>query len=263
MTLLYDDCLEKGKSVVDGGARYLGGIIETFGMVNVADSLAAIKQLVYDEGRLTPDELLGDAGRGLRGLRDGTPPIARCARSMAMMMTCVDDIMCEVSRHAAEAARQQADKIGLDYYLIVNINNYANVALGQMVAASADGRKSGAPLANGNTPTAGQDRKGVTAFLNSIVKPDPSLHAGYVHNMKFSKKMFADERPKLEALLKGYFDQGGTQAMITVLGRDDLEAAMREPEKHRNLMVRVGGFSARFVELAPEVQLDLLNRTLY
>ena len=107
------------------------------------------------------------------------------------------------------------------------------------------------------------DRKGVTAFLNSIVKPDPGVHAGYVHNMPFSKTMFTEERSKLEALLHGYFEQGGTQAMITVLGRDDLEAALREPEQYRNLMVRVGGFSARFVELSRDVQEDLINRTLY
>jgi pyruvate-formate lyase len=151
----------------------------------------------------------------------------------------------------------------LDYYLIVNINNYANVSFGKVTAASADGRRAGEPLANGNTPTAGRDQKGVTAFLNSIVKPDPSLHAGYVHNMKFNKRMFREERPKLEALLRTYCANGGTQAMITVLSREDLENALREPEKYRNLMVRVGGFSARFVELSPEVQHDLINRTLY
>ena len=98
--------------------------------------------------------------------------------------------------------------------------------------------------------------------MNSIVKPDPRVHAGYVHNMKFSKQMFTRERPKLEALLNTYFAKGGTQAMITVVSRGDLENAMKEPEKYRNLIVRVGGFSARFVELNREVQLDIINRTL-
>ena len=134
---------------------------------------------------------------------------------------------------------------------------------GEHTAATPDGRRAGEPLANGNGPTAGNDRSGVTAFLNSIVKPDPSLHAGYVHNMKFSKQMFGADRPKLEALLDTYWANGGTQAMITVVSRGDLESAMKEPEKYANLIVRVGGFSARFVDLARGVQEDLLKRTLY
>jgi pyruvate-formate lyase len=80
--------------------------------------------------------------------------------------------------------------------------------------------------------------------------------------MKFSKQMVTKERVKLKALLNTYFAKGGTQAMITVVGRGDLEKAMKEPEKYRNLIVRVGGFSARFVELNREVQIDIINRTL-
>ena len=88
----------------------------------------------------------------------------------------------------------QAKRLGLDYFLIVNINNHMNVGLGAQTGASAEGRRSKAPLANGNTPTAGNDTQGVTAFMNSIVKPDVSLHAGYTQNMKFSKSTFREER---------------------------------------------------------------------
>lgn len=140
---------------------------------------------------------------------------------------------------------------------------YVHVDHGKSVAASADGRESGAPLANGNTPTAGNDKSGVTAFLNSIVKVDPTVHAGYVHNMKFSKRMFKEERANLEFLLDTYFRNGGQQAMLTVLDRGDLERAMKEPEKYSNLIVRVGGFCARFAELERDLQIDILNRTLY
>jgi pyruvate-formate lyase len=81
--------------------------------------------------------------------------------------------------------------------------------------------------------------------------------------MKFSKSLFREERPKVEALLATYFSNGGAQSMITVVGRGDLENALKEPEKYRNLIVRVGGFSARFIELAPAIQQDLIARTLY
>jgi pyruvate-formate lyase len=135
--------------------------------------------------------------------------------------------------------------------------------MGLQTAASADGRKAFTYMANGNAPTGGADKNGVTAVLNSMVKPDVTIHAGAVQNMKFSKEMFTSQRPKLEALLKTYWQNGGAQAMITVIGREDLENAMKFPEKYQNLIVRVGGFSARFVELDKNVQAELMSRMIY
>ena len=107
------------------------------------------------------------------------------------------------------------------------------------------------------------DRNGVTAFLNSLLKARGDIHFGVVQNMKFSKETFNGQRKTvIYPLMESYFGRGGTQAMINVLGREDLENARREPEKYSNLIVRVGGFSARYVELADEVQLDILKRTL-
>jgi len=135
--------------------------------------------------------------------------------------------------------------------------------MGRWTAASADGRRAGTPMNNGNAPSSGNDRKGITAMLNSIVKPAPAIHAGAVQNMKFSRELFATRRRELEALLDTYFAKGGAQAMITVVNRDDLERAMREPERYQHIFVRVGGFSARFVDLSRDVQLEILERTLY
>lgn len=262
ISMLYDDCISRGKSVVNGGVRYRGGVIETFGMVNTADSLAAIKTLVYDQKTLSPEQLLAALDADYAG-SESEYRLLRNAPKYGNDNDYVDEIARQVSDHIAHFTYLQARRISFQYFLIVNINNFANVSMGKVTAASADGRRCAAPLANGNTPTAGNDRSGVTAFLNSIVKLDPSEHAGYVHNMKFTRSMFRDERGKVSALLKAYFANGGTQAMITVVGRGDLEAALRNPEQYRSLIVRVGGFSARFVELARDVQLDLIQRTLY
>lgn len=118
-------------------------------------------------------------------------------------------------------------------------------------------------MANANNPTGGMDKNGVTALLNSLVKLSPRHHAGAVQNMRFSKEMFGPLLPKTKGLLSTYFHNGGAQAMITVLNRGDLEQAMIYPEKYQNLIVRVGGFSARFVELSRDDQAELLSRTLY
>ena len=262
VSMLYDHCLERGKSVIGGGARYRGGIIESFGIVNAADSLTAIKELVYDKKQMTLEQLVNILDCNYEGFERerklvlGAPKFGNDNPEADAMVQWVSDHVCTVTQ-------QQAPKFGLDYFLIVNINNYYNVELGKITAASADGRYRGAPLANGNTPTAGMDKNGITAFLNSLSKVSPEKHAGYSHNMKFSKQMFSKERKKLEILMDTYFARGGTQAMLTVVNCGDLENAMKEPEKYPNLIVRVGGFSARFIELSKEVQQDVLNRTLY
>jgi pyruvate-formate lyase len=261
-SMLYDDCLERGKSLVDGGARYRGAVVESMGLVNAADCLAAIRKLVYENERFSPEELLTMLEADWEGY-ERERRLFLNAPKYGNDDPYADTMLCRVSEHACRATMAQAPKVGFDYMLLVNINNFAHVTIGKETGATPDGRRAGAPIANGNGPTAGTDRSGVTAFLNSIVKPACDIHAGYVHNMKFGKKLFRDNRAKLEALLETYFGGGGTQAMITVVGREDLENAMREPEKYPNLIVRVGGFSARFVDLEPEIQKDIIRRTYY
>lgn len=138
-----------------------------------------------------------------------------------------------------------------------------NTTFGMTTGASADGRPGYSYMANANNPTGGCDTNGITAMLNSLVKLTPSLHAGSVQNMRFSKEMFTRLLPKTKGLLAAYFKNGGAQTMITVLNRGDLERAMEEPEKYQNLIVRVGGFSARFVELSHNDQKELLSRNTY
>ncbi|MGI6003520.1 MAG: glycine radical domain-containing protein [Lachnospiraceae bacterium] len=152
---------------------------------------------------------------------------------------------------------------GLDCFGMVNINNRDNTTYGRNTGATPDGRHAGQSLSNANNPTSGMDKNGVTAFINSLLKARGDIHFGTVQNMKFSKETFNGMRKTIiYPLMDSYFGRGGTQAMINVVGREDLENARREPEKYTNLIVRVGGFSARYVELADDVQLDILNRTL-
>ncbi len=261
-SMLYDDCIPRGKSLFAGGVRLKGGLIETYGMVNTADSLTAIQSLVYERQVMSLSHLVTALDANFAGY-EREQRLMRLAPKFGNDDAYADNMLCRVSEYVACHTRKQAQRVGLDYFLIVNINNWMNVSLGAQTIASAEGRRAFAPLANGNTPTAGNDTNGVTAFLNSLVKADTTLHAGYTQNMKFSKSMFREDRPKVEALLETYFVNGGAQAMITVVGRGDLEQALKEPEKYRNLIVRVGGFSARFVELGPEIQQDLIARTLY
>jgi pyruvate-formate lyase len=262
LSMVFDDCIKRGKGIFAGGVRYLGGTLESYGNTNTADSLVAIKKLVYEDKKLTLDKIVAALDANFEGY----------AKERRMMLDVAkygnddnyaDDIKVEVDRHICNVTRNMSEKVGLDSYLVVIINNSANTTMGQQTAATPDGRKAFTYMANANAPTGGADKNGVTAFLNSIVKPDTKIHAGAVQNMKFSKDMFSTYRPKTEALLKTYWEKGGAQCMINCLGRDDLENAMKYPERYANLIVRVGGFCARFVELPKEVQLEILSRTLY
>ncbi len=261
-SLLFDDCLERGKAVFEGGLHHLGGTIENYGNINTADALTAIKAVVYDQKRVTAEELsaaLATDFEGQERLRQqllAQPKYGNDHPDADEMMTRLHRDVCTRIRDCAPAA-------GLDSYLAVIINNELNAVFGQGTGASADGRRAGEYMANGNNPMSGRDTCGVTAMLGSLVKPDTHIHAGAVQNMRFSREMFTAHRPQLKELLRTYFEQGGAQAMITVLSRGDLEAALAEPEKYRHLIVRVGGFSARFVDLNPVVQKELIARTLY
>lgn len=262
MSMLYDGCLEKGKGAFSGGIDFLGGTLETYGNSNTADSLTAIKKLIYDEKRLNHDELIKVLDSNFDGFENERDLMLNCPK-YGNDDECADSMLLKVHTHVAEYTRSQKEKTNLHSYLIVIINNSANTLLGHQTSASADGRKSGEPMNNGNTPSSGFDRQGVTAMLNSIVKPSTFIHAGAVQNMKFSRDMFTKKRPVVESLLKTYFEKGGAQAMITVVNKNDLKNAMKEPEKYGYIFVRVGGFSARFVELSRDVQMEILNRTLY
>ena len=262
ISLLSEGCQESGCSVFGGGGVHLGGTLETYGNTNVANSLLAIEELVFNKKILSLEEMIRALDANFVGheeLLKQCQEIPKYGNDNQQ----ADAMARRVHDHVCNFTRNQAKKVGLDSYMVVVINNWANTVLGYQTGASAEGRLAGKHMANGNNPTPGSDRSGVTAFLNSLSKLDPTIHAGAVQNMKFSKEWFGSLRPKFEALLKTYFAKGGTQAMITVLNRQDLESAMKEPEKWTSLLVRVGGFSIRFIDLPKKAQQEILERTLH
>ncbi|MFW6217441.1 MAG: pyruvate formate lyase family protein [Verrucomicrobiota bacterium] len=260
-SILYDDCLEKGNPMFGGGLTYLGGTLESYGQINAGDSLLAIKKAVFEEKWCTADELIEALDRDFDGydvLREKLLSVPKYGNNDPE----ADAMAVRIHETTCLKTRDQAARVGLDSYLIVIINNQANTVLGGHTLASADGRRAFDSLANANNAAPGMDRAGLTANLLSLVKLRPDLHAGAVQNLKLSPEWFSRRIEKLKALFTVYFETGA-QLMVTVVNTDDLERAMAEPEKYPNLMVRVGGFSARFVELPPAVQREVLGRSLH
>jgi pyruvate-formate lyase len=261
LSALYDDCLKKGRPLLEG-IRYLDASTEVNSVVNAGDSLHCIAKLVFDQRRLSLSELVAAldadfAGYGqVKQWIDEIPKYGNDDSEADAMVQRVHDLVCEAALSQSPKLKQARR------FLATHVNNHAHVQFGAMAAASADGRHAHEPFANANNPAQGRDVNGVTAMLSSLAKLRADHNAGMIQNMKFAPRMFGEFRDKTRALLQTYFDLGGTQATIAVVSRGDLEAAMAHPEKYPNLIVRVGGYSARFVELSREVQLEILHRTL-
>ena len=262
ISMLMDDCMARGKSLLAGGVRYEGGTLETYGNINTANSLYAIKTLVFEQKKIAPGTLLAALQSNFEGY-EAERRMLLDAEKYGNDQDGADAMAVDLHEYVCRTVRDLAPKVGLHSYMVVIINNEANTVLGRFTAASADGRKAREPMANANNPAGGTDQSGVTAMLNSLVKLRTDIHAGAVQNMTFSPELFNDNRPVLKAVLQTYFDNGGPQCMINVLRRGDLEDAMAHPERHQSLLVRVGGFSARFVTLSPDVQREIASRTLY
>lgn len=262
VSMLYDGCIESGKSIFDGGCKSYNGTLEVYGYVNAADSLASIKKLVYDDKSLTASQLMAC-------LSDN---FFECEFERKLMLdvpkygndeTFVDDIAVDLHGYINQTTKDCAPLYALDSFLTVYINNAQNTTLARWVGATPDGRKAGTAMANANNPAPGQDKSGVTAMLNSLLKLPTNDNAGMVQNIRFSKELIDNSKVKVHRLVDNYFERGGAQAMITVIGKEDLKKAIETPEAYKDLIVRVGGFSARFVELQKDVQKEIYERVTY
>lgn len=261
LSLLYDDCIQRGKGLFQGGIRYLGGTLECYGNITTSDSLCAIQKLVYEQEKLTLPQLVEAldsdfSDESIRQLCLNVPKYGNADPDADAMAGRMHDDLCRI-------ISRQAVPNGLSTYLPVLINNDHNVKFGKHTGATADGRKRGTPLTNGNSPTGGQDKSGVTALLTSMASLRGDCNAGMVQNLRLGKDQFQQHRDKTEALIRGYFAMGGTQLMVTVVSTRELKDAMVHPEAYQNLFVRVGGYSGRFISLPRDVQLDIISRTAY
>lgn len=262
-SILMDDCIGRGKALLDGGVQYLGGTNETYGNINTSDSLWAIKDLVFDRKKYTLDQLQEAVLANFEGYEDLRKDCLACDKYGNDLDT-ADNMANELYEYVAKGVRDRGIKAGMQYFLIVISNNQLNTEWGLKTSASPDGRLTGMYLNPANNPQGGADKSGPTAMLNSIAKFDAKYHAGSVQNIKFSPTMFQHNREIIKALMKTYFfKKGGCHLMVTVVDKATLEDAVDHPEKYPNLIVRVSGFSAVFVNLTPEVQQELLSRVTY
>ncbi len=268
LSLLIDDCIAKGQDVSRGGAKYNHSGPQAVGIGTTADALAAIKQLVFDEKRVSGAELL----KALKANWVGYAPLYALVNSEHMHQYGNDDDYADdLARFVVDAYCRYVGHRPTPHggeYMPGVFTVTANVQHGAGTPASPDGRKAGEPLSDCmgpvHTACCSHDRRGPTAIAKSVTKIDMAqIGNGIILNWKFSPGAVSGETglENLIDLMDVYFDRQGMQSQFSIVGRETMEAAQQRPQDYQDLLVRIAGYSAYFVELSRELQNDLIGRT--
>jgi pyruvate formate-lyase/glycerol dehydratase family glycyl radical enzyme len=262
LSLLIDDCIIKGKDYNEGGARYNTNYIQGVGLGTTTDSLSAIKHNVFDRKLTTMKELLN----ALKANFDGHEYLRQRLLNKTPKYGNDDDYADEIMKTIFEAYFSSIDgrpttKGG--HYRINLLPTTVHIYFGKTLGATPDGRKATEPLSEGVSPVQGADRKGPTAVIKSVAKIDHVKTGGTLLNQKFTPQLLADEvgLNKLAQLIRTFFKLDGHHIQFNVISSDTLRDAQKHPEKHKDLIVRVAGYSDYFVDLSSELQNEIIKRT--
>ena len=266
LSSVIDDCIASGVDVTAGGARYNLSGIQAIQVANVADSLAAVKTLVFDEGSVGAGDLLDALRRDFEEDEILRQNLIHKAPKYGNDIEWVDDMGAHWAAYFAERLEDYRNARGGPYHMGLYTVS-AHVPMGKNVGATSDGRRAAEPLADGGMSAVyGRDLSGPTALLKSVSRIGcRAASNGTLLNMKFLPRTFADpeERAKFSAMLRSFVKLGIHHVQFNVVNRETLLAAREDPEKYKNLTIRVAGYTAYFVELADDLQDEIIARTSY
>lgn len=267
-----DECIARGKTIKEGGSKYdfVSGL--QVGIANLGNAMAAIKKLVFEESKISKGDLLKAIESDFEG--KDAEKIRYLLLNFAPKFGNDDDYVDLLLRDAYIAFIDEIEKyrttrygrgpVGCRYYPGTSSIS-ANVPSGAVVPATPDGRKAFAPLAEGSSPASGTDTVGPTAVFKSVSKlPTERIMGGVLLNQKLSPAIIRNEsdRRKLVTMLRTFFaGLKGWHVQYNIVSRETLLAAKKDPEKYRDLIVRVAGYCAFFTNLSPDTQDDIIART--
>ncbi len=264
MSLLVDDCIQEAKDYHDGGPRYNVTYIQGVGIGTVTDSLSAVKYHVFDSKKIRMEELL-DA---LKNNFAESEPLRQRLLNMTPKYGNDDDYADNIAQTVFEAYVELLDgrpntKGGK--YRVNVLPTTVHIYFGKSTGATPDGRKARAPLSDGISPSHGADTQGPTAVIKSVGKLDHAKTGGTLLNQKFMPQLLADEAGinKLAHLVRTYFRLDGHHIQFNVVDAEVLKDAQKNPEKYRDLIVRVAGYSDYFVDIGKDLQNEIIARTAH
>jgi formate C-acetyltransferase len=262
LSLLIDDCIKKGMDYHEGGARYNTSYIQGVGIGTTTDGLAAIKHHVFDEKTLTMQDLLQALHSDFEGHEAIRMRLVNSSPKYGNDDDRADDLMAWVFQQFFNSVEGRPNTKG-GVHRINMLPTTCHVYFGSVCGATPDGRYAKEPLSEGISPVQGRDRKGPTSVMKSAAKMDHALTGGTLLNMKFTPKILEGEEGiiNLAHLVRSYFKLGGHHVQFNVVNVETLRAAQEDPEKYKNLIVRVAGYSDYFCDLAKALQDEIIART--
>lgn len=266
LSSVIDNCMENGMDVTKGGAKYNFSGIQMIQVANLADSLAAVKKLVFDEKRISKKDLLLALENNFKGYEVIRAMLLNRAPKYGNDIDLVDELGVKWAKYFRNRLERFTNYRGGKYHTGMYTVS-AHVPMGENVGASSDGRFAKEPLADGGmSPVYGRDINGPTAVLKSVSKLDKNLTSnGGLLNMKFLPEFFRSEASidKFSKMLRSFVDLEIPHIQFNVVRKEDLIEAKKNPEKYRGLTIRVAGYTAYFIELADKLQDEIIARTSY
>lgn len=266
-SLMIDGCIEAGRDMFQGGAE-LGThwCFYAYGLGTAADAMAAVKKHVYEEGRLTIAEMADVLARDFAGdealrlrLENKTPHYGND-----------DPYVDTLARRILSAFDDQVfsynDPASPDKFVNTLFGYFFHIYHGEITGATPNGRHRGETFSDSMGPSQGKDVEGPTKMLGTVLSLDHSaVTGGYALNVKINPSLVksGEGQEALRALIRGYIDAGGPQVQFNFVDAETLKKAKAEPQKYRNLIVRIGGYCEYFVNLDSALQDEIITRTVH
>jgi len=262
LSVIIDDCISKGKDYNAGGARYNTSYIQGVGIGNITDALTAIKYNVFDNKKLTMEELLNAVKKNFEGHEDILHLVKNKTPKYGNDDDYADEIMTEVFHaYYNEVTGRPNGKGGV--HRINMLPTTCHVYFGSVIGATPDGRLANTPLADGISPSKGADKNGPTGVIKSASKMDHIITGGTLLNQKFTPSVVQGEEglDNLAHLVRSYFKMDGHHIQFNIISKETLIEAQNKPEEYKNLIVRVAGYSDYFGNLDKVLQDEIIERT--
>ncbi len=263
LSSLIAGCIESGRDYYNGGAKYNSDYIQCCGIGTITDSLSAIKKHVYDDASLPIGKLLSALSADWKGYEDLRGRMLHSTVFFGNDDEYADNLMRRVFASLLAAIEGKCSTRGATYRVNM-LSTTCHIYFGTKLGATPDGRRAGLPESDGTSPSHGADKCGPTAVMKSLAKLDQVKTGGTLLNLRFLPSTLAGEKglEALSGLIRGYFSLGGHHVQFNVVDTETLRAAQANPAEHRNLLVRVAGYSDYFVDLDLRHQEEIIARTV-
>jgi formate C-acetyltransferase len=263
LSVVIDDCIEKGRDYYDGGPRYNTSYIQCCGLGTITDSFSAIKKHVFEDQTFTMDALVSALNKNFEGEEVMRQIIVNKTPFFGNDDDYADDIAVKVYNDLFSAIDGIPNiKDGGQYHMNM-LSTTCHVYFGKIMGATPNGRLAGKAISDGTSPSHGADTKGPSAVVKSLGKLDQAKSGGTLLNQRFMPSLLRRESDidKLGHLIRSYFAMGGHHIQFNIVDTATLLAAQKCPDDYRDLLVRVAGYSDYFNDLNADIQQEIIERT--